>query len=320
MTKPLRWGILGAANFAYEHMAPAIHAARGAELVGLGTSSADKFARFAGKFAGLRHHDSYEALLADDDIDAVYIPLPNTLHIEWGLKTLEAGKHVLIEKPVAMKAAQIDPLIAARDSSGLLAAEAYMIVHHPQWQRAKALLDDGAIGAVQQVSCAFSFDNRDPDNIRNQREMGGGALPDIGVYALGCSRYALGAEFEEITAQIDWDNGVDTLSRIQARIGGAAYQGYVSTRMHAFQEVTFHGEDGVMRLSAPYNPNVYGMAEIELRQGTETRVERFAAANHYVNQVEAFCAAVRGEAAYPWTLEDAKGTQATIDAIYAAAD
>ncbi|SFR55584.1 Gfo/Idh/MocA family protein [Litoreibacter janthinus] len=320
MTKPLNWGILGAAKFAYEHMGPAIHAARGAHLAALATSSAEKFAAFSDKFGALRHHDSYDALLADDTIDAVYIPLPNSLHVEWGLKALEAGKHVLIEKPVAMKADEIDALIAARDRTGLMATEAYMIVHHPQWQRTKALLAEGAVGRLRQVSCAFSFDNRDLSNIRNKPDMGGGALPDIGVYALGCARFATGAEFENVAAQIEWENGVDTMSRIQASIAGAGYQGYVSTRMHAFQEVAFHGEEGMIKLPAPFNPNVYDMGRIELQLADGvTRVERFPAANHYVNQVEAFCAAVQNGADYPWSLENAKGTQATIDAVYAAA-
>ena len=319
MTKPLNWGILGSAKFAYEHMGPAIHAARGARLAALATSSSEKFTQFSDKFGELHHHDSYDALLADDGIDAVYIPLPNSLHVEWGLRALEAGKHVLIEKPVAMKANEINALIEARDRTGLMATEAYMIVHHPQWQRAKALLAEGAVGMLRQVLCAFSFDNQDPNNIRNQSDLGGGALPDIGVYALGCARFATGAEFEDISAQIEWERGVDTFSRVQARISGAEYCGYVSTRLQPFQEVRFHGDAGVLRLSAPFNPNVYGMAQIELQQGGETRLERFPAENHYINQVEAFCAAVRDGAAYPWSLEDAKGTQATIDAVYAAA-
>lgn len=321
MTKPLNWGILGAAKFAREHMGPAIHAAKGARLAGLATSSADKFAEFSALFPDLSHHDSYEGLLADDGIDAVYIPLPNSLHVEWGLKALAAGKHVLIEKPVAMQAGEIDALIAARDRTGLMAAEAYMIVHHPQWQRARALLAEGAIGALRQVSCAFSFDNRDPANIRNKPDMGGGALPDIGVYALGCVRFATGAEFEEISAQIEWEGGVDTTVRVQARIAGARYHGYVSTRMHPFQEVTFHGEGGVMRLSAPFNPNVYQESRIELCQADgATQIERFPAANHYVNQVEVFGAsALINKGKYAWQLEDAQGTQRTIDAVYAAA-
>ncbi len=132
MTKPVRWGILGAAKFAREHMGPAIHAANEAELAALATSSAEKAAPFQAFAPGIAVHQSYEALLADPSIDAVYIPLPNHLHVEWALKAMQAGKHVLVEKPAALREAEFDQLIAARDGAGVLAAEAYMIVHHPQ--------------------------------------------------------------------------------------------------------------------------------------------------------------------------------------------
>ena len=132
---PVRWGILGAANFARQHMAPAIHAAEGAELAALATSDPAKAAGFKAFCPSLFVHDSYEALLADPTIEAVYIPLPNHLHVEWTLKAIAAGKHVLTEKPMTLVASDFDQLIAARDKSGLFVAEAYMIVHHPQWHR-----------------------------------------------------------------------------------------------------------------------------------------------------------------------------------------
>ena len=183
--QPIRWGILGAARFARQHMAPAIHAATGAELAALATSSAEKHAEFACFAPNLTHHHSYEALLADPDIEAVYIPLPNHLHVEWAIKALEAGKHVLVEKPVGLDVEEVDRLIAARDRTGLFAAEAYMIVHHPQWQRAKALIAEGALGDLAHVNAAFTFRNLDESNIRNQAAKGGGGLRDIGVYTLG---------------------------------------------------------------------------------------------------------------------------------------
>ena len=183
--KPVRWGILGAANFAREQMAPAIHAAKGAELAALATSSPEKAAGFQAFCPSLTIHSTYEALLADPSIDAVYIPLPNHLHVEWSLKALAAGKHVLTEKPIALQASEIDQIIAARDASGLLAAEAYMIVHHPQWQRAKAWLEAGEIGTLRHVDAAFTFHLTDLENIRNRPDAGGGSLRDIGVYTFG---------------------------------------------------------------------------------------------------------------------------------------
>ncbi|MDX5349805.1 MAG: Gfo/Idh/MocA family oxidoreductase, partial [Paracoccaceae bacterium] len=199
--KPVRWGVLGAARFARDHMAPAIHAAQGAELAALATSDPAKAEGFRAFCPGIAVHDSYEALLADPTIDAVYIPLPNHLHVEWTLKTLAAGKHVLTEKPIALAAKEIDQIIAARDRTGLLAAEAYMIVHHPQWQRAKEWFEAGEVGELVHADVAFSFNLTDMGNIRMKPETGGGSLRDIGVYTFGCTRFVTGAEPVDVSAR-----------------------------------------------------------------------------------------------------------------------
>jgi predicted dehydrogenase len=315
----VRWGILGAAKFAREHMGPALHLANGSVLAAIATRSAKKAVPFEALAPGIKVYDDYDALLAAPDIDAVYVPLPNTFHVEWGLKALEAGKHVLIEKPVAMKAEEIDALIAKRDETGLLAAEAYMIVHHPQWHRARDIVRSGVLGKLRHITAAFSFNNQDIDNIRNRQEQGGGALPDIGVYAIGCARYVTGLEGTDVRADIEYENGVDVLSRFQAHFGDASYSGYVSTRMHLYQEVVFHGEAGLLKLTAPFNAGVYDVARLEIhKDGLETATERFPNVNQYVEQVQNFCAAIEGEMRYPWTLEDAQGTQKMIDMVYAA--
>src|SRR5271155_3378547 len=172
--KSVRWGILGASQFARKHMAPAIHASQGAELVALATSNAVNAGGFLEFCPALKVYNTYDSLLADSGIDAIYIPLPNHLHVEWTIKALEAGKHVLTEKPIALHATEIDRLIGARNASGLLAAEAYMIVFHPQWIRARQLLQTGAIGRILHVDVAFSFDvGDDSENIRLRPETGG---------------------------------------------------------------------------------------------------------------------------------------------------
>lgn len=317
--QPIRWGILGAARFARQHMAPAIHAATGAELAALATSSAEKHAEFAGFAPGLTHHQSYEALLADPDIDAVYIPLPNHLHVEWAIKALEAGKHVLVEKPVGLDVAEVDRLIAARDRTGLLAAEAYMIVHHPQWQRAKALIADGALGDLAHVNAAFTFRNLDESNIRNQAAKGGGGLRDIGVYTLGSARWATGQEPQSLShAHLQMENGVDIFADVGFAFPDFTYQGFTSIRMANRQEVHFHGTEALLTLTCPFNANVFDQAELHLKRpdGT-TIVERFAGMNQYVLQVQNFGQAIRQGQSYPWTLEDARGTQAMLDQILA---
>ncbi|MES2434448.1 MAG: Gfo/Idh/MocA family oxidoreductase [Pseudomonadota bacterium] len=320
--KPVRWGILGAANFAKEQMAPAIHAAKGAELAALATSSPEKAAGFQAFCPGITIHSSYEALLADPTIDAVYVPLPNHLHVEWTLKALAAGKHVLTEKPIALQAAEIDQIIAARDASGLLAAEAYMIVHHPQWQLAKKWLEDGEIGTLRHVDAAFTYCLTDMENIRNRPEAGGGSLRDIGVYTFGSARFVTGSEPVELTAQLVMENGVDTFAQVNGIMDGPhgrfTYGSTTSMRLYNRQVVTFQGDKGMIRLDGgPFNANYNDIAEIELHQnGNRVITERFPTSSHYVLQVEAFGRTIREGVAYPCPLEFIRGTQAMIDTVF----
>lgn len=175
MAETVRWGILGAANFARQHMAPAIHLAENAVLAGLATSSPEKAAPFQALAPNLRVFDSYDKLLTHPGIDAVYVPLPNHLHVKWAKRALAAGNAVLVEKPIAMQESEFDELIAARDASGLVTAEAFMIVHHPQWQRAREVLAEGVLGKLTHVDAMFCYNNAAaPDNIRNRPETGGG--------------------------------------------------------------------------------------------------------------------------------------------------
>jgi predicted dehydrogenase len=323
--KAVRWGVLGAARFAREHMAPAIHAADGAELAALATSDPAKAEGFRAFCPGLAVHGSYEALLADPTIDAVYIPLPNHMHVEWTLKCLAAGKHVLTEKPIAMRAEEIDTIIAARDASGLLAAEAYMIVHHPQWQRAKEWFEAGEIGDLVHADVAFSFNLTDMGNIRMKPETGGGSLRDIGVYTFGCTRFVTGAEPVDLSARIARTNGVDVFAQVAATMEGPrgrfTYGSMTSMRMYNRQVATFQGTKGMIRLEGgPFNANVNDLAEVELHQnGNRVVVERFPTANQYKLQVEAFGRTVRTGAAYPCPLEFVRGTQAMMDRVYAVA-
>ncbi len=322
--KTIRWGILGAAKFAAEHMAPAIHAAHGAQLVGLATSDPAKAVPFQAFCPDLALFDSYDALLACPNIDAVYIPLPNHLHVEWSLKALAAGKHVLTEKPMTLQASEFDALIAARDASGCLAAEAYMIVHHPQWKRAKAWLEAGEIGQLRHVDAAFSYNNEaDGGNIRNRPETGGGGLRDIGVYTFGSARFVTGAEPVELSARLKLENGVDTFADVAAvmkgPLGRFTYRSMTSMRLYNRQEVVFLGDKGMIRLEGgPFNAGVNDQAEVELHQnGTRVTVERFPAVNQYKVQVEAFGDSIRSGAPYACPLEFVRGTQAMIDQVLA---
>ncbi|MEP6504121.1 MAG: Gfo/Idh/MocA family oxidoreductase [Betaproteobacteria bacterium] len=315
----VRWGILGAAKFAREFMGPALTLAPGGHIAALATSDPAKAEPFRAFAPGLRVHDSFEALLADPGIDAVYIPLPNGLHVEWSLKAMKAGKHVLCEKPMAMRAGDFDELIATRDAMGVVAAEAFMIVHHPQWQRARQLLAEGAVGRLWRIDAAFSFNNRDASNIRNRADMGGGGLRDIGVYVMGGTRFATGLEATDVRARVQWENGVDVYAALTAKFGEADYGAFTSIRMHPRQEINFHGDEGVLRLPVPFNARVFGEARLELHRGMETTTQRWPAVNHYELQAAAFNRAVRDGEAYPCPLEFSRGTQVMMDAAFASA-
>lgn len=319
MTEPIRWGILGAAKIARTDVAPAIHIADGAQLVALASGSPARTAAFVAQVPGLRLLDSYEALLSDPGVDAVYIPLPNHLHVEWTERALRAGKHVLCEKPIALKHHEIDQLIVVRDETGLMAAEAFMVVHHPQWQRVRALVAEGAIGDLVGVDGAFHYNNPDSTNIRNRPETGGGGLHDIGVYPSVVTRFVTGQEPGAIEARADWDGGVDVMARVWAEFQGFTLSFSCGMRQAARQEMTFHGTEGWLRLPAPFNAGRYGAAQIHWsrKDGTEV-IESFHEVNQYRLMIEAFGRAIAGED-FACPLEFSRGNQVMIDRILEAA-
>lgn len=313
----VRWGILGAARFARDFMGPALTLAAGGQVVALATRDPAKAAPFRVFAPGLRVHESYDALLADADVDAVYIALPNHLHLKWSLEAIRAGKHVLCEKPMVLQADHFDDLMRARDTARVLVAEAFMIVHHPQWQRARQLLAEGAVGRLWRIEAAFSYANDDAADIRNQAAAGGGGLRDVGVYVIGGVRYATGLEPTQVRSQIRWHGGVDVYAAVSAMFGEADYAAFTSTRMHGRQEVTFHGDSGMLRLAVPFNPRSFGEARLELHHGLVTSAERWPSANHYEVQAAAFNRSVRDGVPYPCPLEFSRGTQVAIDAAFA---
>ena len=316
---PVRWGILGAALIARTDLAPAIHLATGGVLAALATRDPARAAPFLARFPGLRVHGSYDALLADPEIDAVYIPLPNDMHVDWSIRAAEAGKHVLCEKPIALRAADIDRLIAVREATGRLVAEAFMVLHHPQWARVRSLLDGGAIGRLAHVQGVFTYFNDDAGDIRNQAARGGGGLRDIGVYPCVTTRFATGAEPDRVRADIRCENGVDTEARVWADFPGFALSFYCGTRMIRRQEMLFHGTNGWIRLAAPFNARVYAEAEIEWRRADgRAEIERFPTEDHYELQIAAFNRSVQTGAAFACPIEFSCGNQAMIDAIFAA--
>jgi predicted dehydrogenase len=319
----IRWGILGAAKIAREHVIPAIQLSSNGVVTALASRDAAKGAALRERFNIALAFNSYEELLAAPDIDAVYIPLPNSMHIEWTRRAIAAGKHVLCDKPLALRADEIDNLIAARNASGLVVGEGFMVVHHPQWQQVKALLATGHLGTLRMVESSFAFFNVDPNNIRNQRELGGGALRDIGVYPIVTTRFATGHEPVSAQASIDWDPRfrVDRFAICLLDFGGFQLSFYCGTQAAHRQHVAFHGDKGWLRLDAPFNAGVYDIARITSRMTGSTTSEEiiFPQINQYQLMIENFHAAIRGDASLVFPLESSRANQQVIDMIFAAA-
>jgi predicted dehydrogenase len=222
---------------------------------------------------------------------------------------------------MGLDVADYDQLIAARDQAGLLAAEAFMIVHHPQFIRARDLVQSGAIGRVVHVETMFSFNNAsDADNIRNRAETAGGGLRDIGVYAFGAARFVTGEEPQSVAyANLRMEQGVDVFAQVAADFPSFSYGAIVSMRMFPHQRISFHGDAGVLHLSCPFNANVADLAELILETKANERVhERFPGVNQYVHQVENFGVAAQSGAPYPCPLEFSRGTQRMMDMVFAA--
>lgn len=318
MTYPqIRWGILSAAKIAREQVCPALHRSKHGVVAAVASHTPGKAEAIAAPYGAKVYHD-YDAMLADPDIDAIYIPLPNNGHIEWSLKSLEAGKHVLVEKPVAMKAGDIAPLIAKRDETGLFVAEAFMVTHHPQWHQVRDWVQGGKIGKLRHVQGVFSYYLDDKTNIRFLPEFGGGAMPDIGVYPSITTRFVSGQEPVAARSLIDWDQGVDATTRAFVDFPDFSLDFYVSMQMSLRQQMVFHGTEGFITVIAPFNAGLYDVAAVELRtDGGEVTRKSWPNAEQYVYQFDAFHNTVLNGAEYPCPLEFSVGNQKMVDMIFA---
>jgi len=317
-----RWGILSTAKIAREQVIPAIQDSENGTLAAIASRDFERAKALAERTGAPHAFGSYEEMLASDTIDGVYIPLPTSQHVEWAVRAANAGKHVLVEKPLALKADDIAPVIEARDRNRVLVSEAFMVVHHPQWLKVRELVQSGAIGRLRHVHGAFSYYNVDPDNMRNRPELGGGALPDIGVYPTVTTRFVTGREPVRVQASIERDPtfGTDIYSTVKADFGNFDLTFYVSTQMALRQSMVFHGDAGFIELASPFNAGLYDDHRITVhdRGHAEASVFRFPATQQYRLQVEAFARAAQGSGERIFTLEESILNQRVIDAIYRA--
>lgn len=320
----LRFGILSTAKIGRELVVPAIQDAENCVVTAIASRDLSKAREMADRFSVPHAFGSYEDMLASDLIDAVYIPLPTSQHVEWTVKAANAGKHVLCEKPIALKAAEIDALIEARDRNKVLVSEAYMVTYSPVWRKVRSLLSEGAIGKLRHVQGAFTYYNRDANNMRNVPELGGGGLPDIGVYPTISTRFVTGKEPLRVQANTDRDPefGTDIYSSVRADFGDFELSFYISTQLAARQIMVFHGDKGFIEVKSPFNADRYGAEELELtnQNHSQSQLFRFQDARQYKLEAEAFSRAAKGEKEEVVTLESSVNNQKLIDAIYRASE
>jgi predicted dehydrogenase len=321
----VRWGVLGVAKIATAKVIPAMQRGGLSEVTAIASRDLEKARNAAGQLGIPRAYGSYEELLADPDIEAIYNPLPNHLHVPWSIRAVEAGKHVLCEKPVGMSVAEVRELIAARDRAGVRVGEAFMIRSHPQWIRVRELVRSGAIGDLRAVVAAFSYTNRDPDNIRNVAAWGGGGLMDIGCYAIQVSRFLFGREPVRVSGamQCDPDMGIDRLTSGLLDFGSGQAVFTCSTQMVPFQRVQVLGTTHRVEVEIPFNAPPDSPTRIFIDDGSDlrgaaVRTETFETCDQYTIQGDLFSKAIREGSDVPTPLEDSLANMTAIEAIVGA--
>ena len=324
----LRWGILSTANIATEKVIPGIRRAARNEVVAIGSRDGETARRVADRLAIPRAHDSYEALLVDPDVDAVYIPLPNHMHMEWTIAAARAGKHVLCEKPLALTAADAERMIEAADAAGVHLMEAFMYRHHPSWVAVRELVASGRIGTLTAIQSWFGFYNDDPSNIRNVRAFGGGALYDVGCYCVNLSRMLFDAEPVRVEGAVvrDGGDGVDILTTgmLEFETGIASFG--CSIRSETDQRVHVYGTEGRISVGIAFNIPPDRPTHVYVTQGGDppvapaTETLTFETKDPYAAEAEAFAAAVLDGLPTPVPPQDAVANLRVIEQVFATAD
>ena len=324
MTK-VKWGVLGVAKIATDKVIPAMQRGEYSQVLGIASRSIDRARQAAAGLGIPRAYGSYEELLADLEIEAVYNPLPNHLHVPWSIKAAEAGKHVLCEKPIALSVEETRQLIAARDRTGVRIGEAFMVRTHPQWIRARELVRNGSIGRLLAVVTAFSYDNRDPENIRNVLDWGGGGLMDIGCYPIQISRFLFGTEPGRVTGTIERDPkmGVDRLTSAILDFGSGQAIFTCATQMVPYQRVQILGTEQRLEIEIPFNAPPDQPCRMFIDDGSDLfgaamKTGQLPVCDQYTIQGDLFSRAVREDGEVPTPLEDSIRNMAVIEAIFRA--
>lgn len=327
MTRTIRWGVLGCAGIAAKAVIPAIQSSRLGRIAAIASRDAGRAEEMAARFGIPKAYGSYEDLLADPAIDAIYNPLPNHLHVPLTIRALEYGKPVLCEKPIALDAGEATALAAAQRATGLPVAEAFMVRHHPQWRKARALVAEGRLGEVRAIQTIFSYYLDDPRNVRNQADIGGGGLFDVGCYAINTARFLFGAEPLRAIALMERDPafGTDRLtSGLLAFPGGGQLAFTCSTQLALTQKVTVLGTRGRLEIPIPFNAPADEATRLVLDDGRDLASggrEEIAIepVDQYREQADAFAETILSGKPLETGLEDAIANMKVIDALFRSA-
>ena len=323
----IRWGILSTAKIGREKVIPATQASETGVVTAIASRELSNATAIAKQLGIEKAYGSYEELLADPEIDAIYNPLPNHLHVPWTLRAMAAGKHVLCEKPIALSSAEAEQLVEAAESHPeLKVMEAFMYRFHPQWQTARQLVRDGRIGELRTIHTSFSYFNDDPKNYRNHLEMGGGGLMDIGCYPISLSRFIFGAEPARVLGEVHFDSdfGVDTLSSAVLEFESGTSTFTCSTQLAPYQRVNIFGTTGRIEIEIPFNAPPDRPCRLWLQIGgqSDMKIEEilFDVCDQYTLQADAFGRAILDDTPVPTPLADAVANMRVIERILASAE
>jgi predicted dehydrogenase len=325
--RKIRWGILSTAKIAREKVIAATQASETGVVTAIASRELSQAKAVASQLGIERAYGLYDELLADADVDAVYVPLPNHLHVPWSLRAIAAGKHVLCEKPIGMDVAEAEQLaeVAAKHPQ-LKVMEAFMYRFHPQWQTAKKLVDDGRIGELRTIHTAFSYFNDDPHNYRNKLEMGGGGLMDIGCYPISLSRFIFDGEPTRVLGQInlDLETQVDCLTSAVMEFDGGTSTFTCGTLLVPYQRVHIFGTTGRIEIEIPFNAPSDRPCRMWLQtsggSGDEIEEIRLDVCNQYTLQADAFGRAVLEDEPVPTPLADAVANMRVIQRVFTSAE
>lgn len=320
--RKIRWGMISTAKIGLDAVLPAMQKGQYSQVIGIASRSPEKARAAAGRLGIPKAYNSYEELLADPHIEAVYNPLPNHLHVPWSIKALEAGKHVLCEKPIGMNAADARRLLeACKRYPNLKVMEAFMYRHHPQWHFVQRLMKDGEIGELRSIHRFFNYYLVDPTAIYNILEMGGGALRDIGCYAVSLSRLIFDSEPRQVFAAMDIDPQFKT-DRFTSGIldfGRGITTFTCSTQLFDLQRVSIMGTHGQVEFELPFNPPIDRPAKISLQNANGNREIELELCDQYTLQGDHFSKAILDDTPVSTPIEDAVANMVVIDALFQSA-